>query len=458
MTRAEILVVLKSALPFFEVKGPEAVSSLDPGLDADNLNAGVIAYLKTAEEVSQLLAFCHAHNIAVVPQGGRTGLAGGAVSHQGQLILSTQRMNKIIAIDAASRLAVVEAGVTLATLQAAAAEQGLSPGIDLGARDSATIGGMISTNAGGIEAFRHGVMRQRVLGLEAVLADGTVMSDLAQVTKCNEGYDTKQLFIGAEGTLGVVTRAIIKLVPLPKAKATALVAISNLETAVALFNTLSQGEALLAFELMNPRYFKLAASAAKETQLVPLAEAGYVFVIEMQGESPVVAHQILEEALSVALEGGQVADAVIAKSAKEARRFWILREDSWVVDRNYPHGLWFDVTVPLNELGRYLQSVDDALQASHRDALAFVIGHLGDGNLHLTIASHQDLSAAKEAISAIVYQSLKPIGGSFSAEHGIGLEKREALLRYGDPGKRAMMLALKAALDPKGIMNPGKVL
>ena len=458
MNASKFLLALKSAFPVLEVKGTDAVSALDPGLDADNLNAGVIANPTSTEDVSRLIAFCNVHDVAIVPQGGRTGLAGGAVSHAGQLIIATQRMNKIISIDAASRLAVVESGVTLAALQAAAAEQGLSPGIDLGARDSATIGGMISTNAGGIEAFRHGVMRQRVLGLEAVLADGTVMSDMAQVTKCNEGYDVKQLFIGAEGTLGVVTRAVMQLVPLPKTKATALVAVPNLDTAVALFNTLSRRESLLAFELMNPRYFKLAATAAKETQLVPLAEAGFVFVIEMKGSSPETAHQILEEALSAALEAGQVADAVIAKSAQEARRFWILREDSWVVDRNYPHGLWFDVTVPLNELGHYLQSIDDALQAAHPHALAFVIGHLGDGNLHLTIASHQDLRANKEAIRSIIYESLKPMGGSFSAEHGIGLEKREALLRYGDPGKRAIMMGIKAALDPKGIMNPGKIL
>jgi FAD/FMN-containing dehydrogenase len=456
MTEAKFLTDVKSVLRSIEFKGPEAVNMLAPGLDANNLAAGVIAYPKSTQDVSQLLAFCNAHDIAIVPQGGRTGLAGGAVSEAGQLILSTQALNKIISIDAASRLAIVEAGVTLAALQAAAAEQGLSPGIDLGARDSATIGGMISTNAGGIEAFRHGVMRQRVLGLEAVLADGTVMSDLARVTKCNEGYDAKQLFIGAEGTLGVVTRAVIKLVPLPKAKATALVAVPALDTAVGLFNTLSSGEALLAFELMNPRYFKLAG--AKDARLLPLADAGYVFIIEMQGATPEAANQILEDSLSTALEDGQVADAVIAKSAAEARAFWTLREDSWVVDRTYPHGLWFDVTVPLNKLGHYLQAIDDALNAAHPHVQAFVIGHLGDGNLHLTIASHQDLAPAKEAISAIVYQSLKPMGGSFSAEHGIGLEKREALARYGDPGKRALMVALKAALDHKCIMNPGKII
>jgi FAD/FMN-containing dehydrogenase len=449
--------LLRQDLPDLEIKTGNAVAALDPGTHPDNLKAGVIALPASPAEVSALLRLCTQHAVAVVPQGGRTGLAAAAVSTPGQVILSTARLNRVVSIDPAARLAVVEAGVTLATLRAAAGECGLSPGIDLGARDSATIGGMISTNAGGIEAFRHGVMRQRVVGLEAVLADGTVMGDMATVSKCNEGYDVKQLFIGAEGTLGVVTRAVIRLAASPRARATALIAVPELATAVALFNALADGADLLAFELMNPRYFRLAAADRNEAQLLPLADAGYVFIIETAGFTASAAQSVLEERLAKALEQGQVADAIIAQSAAEARRFWLLREDSWVVDRAFPHALWFDVTVPLASLDPYLRRVDDDLASLAPRCQAFAIGHLGDGNLHLTLASPEDLTALKNQLSAIVYDPLKPLGGSFSAEHGIGLEKRATLQRYGDPGKRRAMLAVKAALDPASLMNPGKL-
>ncbi|MDE2385215.1 MAG: FAD-binding oxidoreductase [Alphaproteobacteria bacterium] len=458
MTAPDLAAPLAARFPQLALRAGASVTGADPGFHADNLRGGVMALPSSVDELSALMAFCNAQGICVVPQGGRTGLAGGAVSAPGALIISTQKMNRIVSLDAVARLAVVEAGVTLGALQAAAGSHGLSPGIDLGARDTATIGGMISTNAGGIEAFRHGVMRARVSGLEAVLADGTVMSDMAQVSKCNEGLDVKQLFMGAEGTLGIVTRAVIRLVPSPRAKATALVAAADTAHALAAFHALNGTGQLLAFELMNPRYFKLAAEAAKEGALLPLAGAGFVFVVEMQGADEAQALSALEEGLGSLLESGQVADAVIAKSSAEARRFWILREDSWVVDRAFPHCLWFDVTVPLSQLDPYLRKLDDGMAAVKPDCAAFVIGHLGDGNLHITVAGHEDLSAAKAQVEGLVYEGLKAMGGSFSAEHGIGLEKRAALLKYGGAGKRAAMQAVKQALDSQGIMNPGKVL
>ena len=449
MQPGEIYKLFKEALPQIDLRGPEKLASLEPGFDPDNLKAGVMALPASMVELRSILKFCALYGLGVVPQGGRTGLAGGAVSQAGQVIIAMHRMNRIHHIDPAARVAIVEVGVTLAELQAATAEEGLSPGIDLGARDTATIGGMISTNAGGIEAFRHGVMRARVLGLEAVLADGTVVSDMTQVGKCNEGLDVKQLFIGAEGTLGVVTRAVIKLAPLPVTRTTALVAMADASRAVELFNGLSRDGKLLAFELMNRRYFRLAAEARDETQLAALAEQGMVFIIEMESEGLA--------ALEQAIENGQVADALIAKSAEEARRFWVLREDSWVVDRAFPHCLWFDVTVPLSALDFYLVSLDEGLAQLPTPCLAYVIGHLGDGNLHLTIAARAPLDELKPAIEELVYDGLKAMGGSFSAEHGIGLEKRDALARLGDAGKLATMKAVKQALDPRGMMNPGKV-
>lgn len=449
MTPGDIYKLLKEALPHIDLRGPDKLAALDPGLDPNNLKAGVMALPASIVELRSIMKFCALYGFAVVPQGGRTGLAGGAASQAGQVIIALHKMNRIHDIDTAARIAVVDAGVTLGELQVAAAEEGLSPGIDLGARDTATIGGMISTNAGGIEAFRHGVMRARVLGLEAVLADGTVVSDMAQVSKCNEGLDVKQLFIGAEGTLGVVTRAVIRLAPLPASRTTALVAIPDAARAVELFNTMVRGGKLLAFELMNRRYLKLAAEARNETQLAALGDLGLVFIIETEGDGL--------EALEEAARQGHVADALIAQSAEEARRFWVLREDSWVVDRAFAHCLWFDVTVPLSALDFYMVSLDEGLARLPVACLAFVIGHLGDGNLHLTIASRAPLDEVKPAIEELVYDSLKSMGGSFSAEHGIGLEKKKALARLGDPGKLAAMKAVKQALDPLEMMNPGKL-
>lgn len=455
MDGAGIIRHLTDLLGEGAVRHGEAVSVLDPGLDPRNLDAGIVVLPGSTTDVQKVLSFCQANRIAVVPQGGRTGLAGGAVSAPEQVVLSLQRLSRITGIDPVSALAEVEAGVTLAALDRALEPHGLCAGIDLGARDSATIGGMISTNAGGIEAFRHGVMRQRVSGLEAVLADGTVVSDLSRVGKCNEGYDIKQLFIGAEGTLGVVTRAVLSLVSRPRARATALVAAPTMAGALQAFR--AAAPSLLAFELMNGPYFAIA-TADQGTQPFTDCSTGYFFVVEMEGGNDDAAHQAVETFLAMALEQDWISDAVICKSGEEQRKTWILREDSWVVDRHFPGGLWFDVTVPLAALDDYVMGLEEKLAAAAPQLRLFVIGHLGDGNLHLTIAGPEPADDHRPVVSGIVHEGLKAMGGSFSAEHGIGLEKQSALVRYGDPGKRRAMLAVKAALDPSCIMNPGKVL
>ena len=432
-----------------KVRSGEAVASLDPGFDSRNLRAGLVATPTSVAEISQLLKFANERGIGIVPHGGRTGLAGGAVSEDGQIVLSLQRLNSILHIDAQGSTAIVEAGVVLHDLDEALQPLGLALGIDLGARGSATIGGMIATNAGGIEAFRNGVMRARVLGLEAVLADGTVVSDLSLVTKCNEGYDVKQLFIGSEGTLGIVTRAALKLVRRPGSRSTALVTTETAAAATTLFRVLEK-QKLLAFELMGGRYVRLAVSSHKLEGLASLvASAGFAFIVETEGS---------EEELVAALELGEAVDAVIAKSDAERQEFWKLREDSWVVDRNYPAGLWFDISVPLADLDDYLNELERRLEALNVQAELFVIGHLGDGNLHLTIAGPQSLVEAASGVTAAVYSGLRARGGSISAEHGIGLEKTESLARLGDPGKLAVMRLVKQSLDPNCIMNPGKVL
>jgi FAD/FMN-containing dehydrogenase len=432
------------------IRTKEAMALLDPGADPANLGASALVAPASTEQIVEILRYCHQHSLSIVPQGGRTGLAQGAVSGPGQIIVSTARMNRILNLDAEEAVATVEAGVTLEALANAAAKHGFEPGIDLAARGTATIGGMISTNAGGVEAFRHGVMRRRVLGLEAVLADGTILSDLSRVEKCNEGYDVKQLFIGSEGTLGIVTKAILKLEAAPKSRATALAAFDSAAKALRLFQHLKP-LGLLAMEAMWRRYAEAAAGEMGQRYLLAFAASPLYVIVELaEGD-------LLEAELAEAYEQGLVAGAILAKSDEERRHIWRLREDSWAIDRLCPGGLWYDVSVPLKELDAYVAALEKCVAAITPQAHAYIIGHLGDGNLHITVAGPQPLASLRPQITEAVYAGLKDMGGSISAEHGIGLEKRESLVRYTDPGKLALMRMLKRTLDPKNILNPGKI-
>lgn len=434
----------------------DALSGRDPGIDKANFRAGLAVRPKTTREIADILTWCRDNGYSIVPQGGRTGLAGGAATHDRQLILMMDRMDRIIEIDPAGSLAIVEAGVTLETLDAAVAAHGLSAGIDLAARGSCTIGGMVSTNAGGLEAFRNGVMRNRVLGLEAVMADGSLMSDLKRVTKANEGYDIKQLLIGAEGTLGVVTKIVLKLEPAAPAKSTALVSIDSAANGVALFHRLRRqvGGRLRATEIMWRRYFDTTARQLGLDRIVDSLDAPVYLIVEIDGDNP----DDLLALLSEAAEDGEILDALVAKNDTERKDIWQIREDSWVVERVFPHGHWFDVSVPQAELDAYVSNCTRKLAGIDPDLKFFCFGHLGDGNLHITISKGKPTKQLYDRLAEVLFTNLTKIGGSFSAEHGIGTEKKHALETYGDPGKLAVMRSIKALLDPHNIMNPGKVI
>lgn len=441
------------------VRDGTRLAALAPGFHADNLKAGLAVAPATTREVAAILALCHERRIPVVPQAGRTGLAGAAASAPGDLIVQLDRMASILDIDPLAGIAVLEAGVTLQALQEAAAEHGLAPGIDLAARGSATIGGMISTNAGGNEAFRSGVMRQRVLGLEAVLAGGAVMSDLKRVAKANEGYDLKQLFIGAEGTLGIVTRAVLRLEPAAARRETALVSFGDAARAVALFASLRRSAAvrLRAAEIMWRDYALAAAADLRLDALARfVADAAVCAIFEVDGEEG--ACDAFASALADAARDGLVADALLAASGRERADIWKLREDSWTIERVMPHGLWYDVSVPLGTLDAYVGRLRAGVESLGADLRVYAFGHLGDGNLHLTISNGTDIATLYGQVGEIVYAGLAEAGGSFSAEHGIGLEKRAALARNASPERLDLMRRIKTAFDPHGIMNPGKVL
>ncbi|MEZ5775407.1 MAG: FAD-binding oxidoreductase [Hyphomicrobiaceae bacterium] len=460
----DVLAELQAAVGPAGLKSGEAVKGLDPGINRRNLDCGVLVLPGSTAEVQAVVAIAGRRGIGLVPQGGRTGLAGAAVTRPGEIAVGFARMARIEALDAASGTALVEAGVTLGALARAAGEAGLSPGIDLGARDSCTIGGMIGTNAGGMEAFRFGTMRQRVLGLEAVLADGTVVSELTGVRKANTGYDLKSLMIGAEGTLGIVTRAVIGLVPCEPAAATGLVALEGAEAAVALLKRALARIATppLRAEIMWAGHFTITAGDLGLQQLATFAaaagsKAGVYVILEIGGANADQAMAGLEDLLGAAIEDGLVVDALIAKNEGERRAMWQVRED-WAVDRYFPGGLWFDVSVPLGALGRYAEGVAARLKAHDPALQLYMIGHLGDGNLHVTVNARERLDGRSDEISPLIYEGLEAEGGAFSAEHGIGLEKQASLLKRCDPGKLKAMQLVKRALDPGNIMNPGKVL
>jgi FAD/FMN-containing dehydrogenase len=438
----------------------EALVGVDPGYHPDNLAAGLQASPRTVDEASAVLALCHEAGVAVVPHGGRTGLVGGGASQPGQIVLSTRRLDRIVEIDTAARLAVVEAGATLQQLQEAAAEHGLTPGIDLAARGSATIGGLIATNAGGIEAFRRGTMRHRVLGLDFLGADGTVVSDLVRVLKNNTGYDLKDLIAGSEGTLGIVTQAVIRLERLVQPVATALVACASAEAALTVAERLRDRfpGRLRALEILWHAY---AETVAQEHGVAlagfGLDPAPVYLLTEAEQDPDIDIAAAMEAEIGALWEEGPVTGAALAQNERQREMFWRIRDDSDAVSRPCPDAKTFDVSVPLSGLPAYVERIRSDLAATFSPAMrVYVFGHLADGNLHVMVGDRPEGSEAR--IEAILYDGLADSGGSFSAEHGIGLEKQDAFRRYGDPARRAAMAAIKAALDPKGILNPGKIL
>jgi FAD/FMN-containing dehydrogenase len=432
--------------------------ALDPGVDPHNLGGDLWLRPKDSDEVVAILRYCYTNHISVVPQGGRTGLSGGAASRPGDVILSLERLNTLT-LDPISRTAVVGAGVKLAVLAGAAAAVGLSPGIDLGARDSATIGGMVSTNAGGIAAFRHGTLRERVLGLEAVLADGRVLSELGQVVKRNEGIAVERLLIGAEGTLGIITSVALSLVPLDGPVATALVGVPDLGAATRLA-TLALGQSPsipTALEVMSSNHAQAVCQSLGYEDLKSLAACPYLVLVELSAATDEAAQATLLALLETAAEADIALDAAFAQNETQRAHFWRVRED-WAVDRERPGGLWYDISVPLSRLSTYVDDVIERLQEHDAQLDLYLIGHLADGNLHVTVNATRPITERYDEIAAVVTQGLTALGGSFSAEHGIGVEKKATLERWIHPTKRQLMRSFKHLMDPHGILNPGKVI
>lgn len=451
---------LRSHLPDSQVLDRHALAARDPGWDADNLSAFALVRPGSVAEVARLVSWCRAHRCAFVPQGGRTGLVGGTVTTPDQLICDLGGLDRIEEIDPDSGIAVVQAGVTLGALQEAAAAVGLHPGLDLAARGSATIGGLIATNAGGITAFRTGVMRHRVLGLEAVLPDGRLVDDMTRVLKTSAGYDVKQLLIGAEGTLGIVTRAVIRLDPLPSGRATALLGISNAAQALDIVRRLRGGSApLLAAEIMWSGFAAVTSAAlGLDPAQLPL-RSPCLLLIELGGASFEAARTALEDALAALAEAEPDLDGIVCNSMAQSAQLWRLREDTDALYRLHPQAPSYDISLPARAFDGYVEGLRPTLKAIDPAIEPYLFGHLADGNLHIVLNLSGPLPPdVRTALETAIYGELRGLGGSFSAEHGIGSKRIAALERHADPVKLALMAQLKTLFDPDNLCNPGKII
>ncbi len=442
-----------------QVLGPEAAAGRACSYwDPAPLAAAALVRPRSTPELSAVLALCHARGQSVVTHGGLTGCVEGATSTAADVVVSLEAMREIEDIDPVGRTATVQAGVSLQQLQEAVAARDLYFPLDLGARGSCTIGGNVATNAGGINVLRYGMMRQQVLGLEAVLADGTVLSSMNRMLKNNAGYDLKQLFIGSEGTLGIVSRVILKLEERPVSRNSAMVAMADFGRVSGLLKQLQRdlGGQLSSYEVMWGDYFRAVTEPGLHRAPLGREHAFYV-MLEAEGAHPETDEARFMAALEVAVEQGLVEDVVIPQSEAERRALWEVREDFSAVYERKPVFL-YDVSLPIRDMDAYIRQVQEQVRQRWPQGSCHVLGHIGDGNLHLFVHPDREGEDLHRQSDEIVYGPLQAIGGSISAEHGIGTEKRDRLDLSRSAQEIDLMRLLKRSLDPNNILNPGKVI
>lgn len=457
---ANIVSDLISALGPGAVLTGEAVRARASGfLDSSPLRAKAIIRPATTSQVAEALRLCNAAGQTVVPHGGLTNLVYNTRTTESDIALSLERMTAIEAIVPIGRTMTVQAGATLQSVQEAATAIDLFFPLDLAARGSCTIGGNIACNAGGTRVIRYGMMRDLVLGLEAVLADGTIVSSLSKMLKNNAGYDLKQLFIGSEGTLGVVTRAVLRLWPQPRSVATALVGQNYFEQVTGLLSTMQRklGGLLSSYEVMWPAYYHLTTTPPASSTSPLKGEFAFYTLIEIMGADPDRDAAQFDRVLDYAFDQGLYTDAVIARSSEQRRALWRIREDSEQIEAQHHPTFSFDVSLPIGEMEGYAIDVQRELEATFGAIKFWVYGHVGDGNLHLSVWGIQIAEEEAGRVAAIIYQPLTNLSGSISAEHGIGLEKKAFLGLSRTAEEIDLMRRLKRALDPKEILNPGKI-
>jgi FAD/FMN-containing dehydrogenase len=408
-------------------------------------------------DVSRMLQLCHAAGQPLVTQGGMTGLSGGATPQTGEWALSLERMHGIVELDPDAMTITVEAGTPLEKIQQAAAEADLMLPLDLGARGSCSIGGNVSTNAGGNAVIQYGMARALVLGLEAVLADGTIIASQNKLLKNNAGFDLKQLFIGSEGVLGVVTEVVLRLFPRTSSKQSAMCALSRFEDVVAFFKSMKRQFGIItAFEVMWENYYRHAIEHVQHTRDVFDGSHQFYILLETEGNHPERDLEHFQTILNDEMEQGRVQDIVMAKTLEERNAFWGIRDAVGDFMGSLAHITNFDIGIPLGVMEACLGEVTASLEERFENLQYVTFGHLGDGNVHFiaTTGKYED----KHAIYDMVYEIISKYNGTITAEHGVGVLKKEWLHLSRTPEEIALMKTLKAAMDPKYILNPGRVI
>lgn len=442
------------------LEGPDVAMRGVDWLTGAPCQAAALLRPGTPEQLAEVMRLCGEARQPVVTHGGLTGLVHGTEAGPEEVVVSLERLTAIEAVDPGSGTITAQAGVPLERIQDAAADIGLAFPLDLGARGSCTVGGNIATNAGGNRVLRYGMMRQQVLGLEAVLADGQVISSMSPMLKNNAGYDLKQLFIGSEGTLGIVTRAVLRLQPAPPDSRTALVACPSFAALTGLLGHLGKalGGGLVSFEAMWQNHFRLIAVESGRHTPPLAAEAPYYALVESLDLDAELHEARFTRALETAFEAGWIEDAVISQSASQREALWAIREDIEGLVQALSPLQAFDVSLPVPCMESYIDGVEADLRARWPACRLAVFGHLGDGNLHLSVGVGDASTETRREVERCVYAPLANLGGSISAEHGIGLEKRAWLGVSRSDQEIALMATLKQALDPHGLLNRGKVL
>jgi FAD/FMN-containing dehydrogenase len=451
--------------------GPDADSYLTDWRGRYSGKAMAVVRPADTAQVAAVVKWCAENQVPIVPQGGNTSLCGAATpdSSGNAIVLSLARLNRIRAIDTDNDTLVAEAGCILQAVQQAARDADRLFPLSLAAEGSCTVGGNLATNAGGTQVLRYGNARDLTLGLEVVTANGEIWNGLRGLRKDNTGYDLRDLFIGSEGTLGIITAATLKLYPLPVAQCTALVALASVEDAVSLLSVARKGfaSALTGFELIAGHCLQLVTQCFEQQRMPFEGESArqpwYALLELSDSESAVHARERFETVIGQAIESGLVLDAVIAENMTQSKALWHLRESIPLAEKMMGKSIKHDVSVPVSHMAEFVRTTDEALQAQFPGIEHVTFGHLGDGNLHYNVARGQaytedELLANQDAVYQLVHDSVYRFGGSISAEHGVGQLKRDVLPQYKDPVEMALMHRLKQALDPAGIFNPGKVL
>ncbi|MGC6423107.1 MAG: FAD-binding oxidoreductase [Flavobacteriaceae bacterium] len=424
------------------------------------LEALAVVLPETTEDVVAILKYCWKNQQEIVVHGGLTNLVGSTEVAPHQLVMAMERMNAIEEVDPESRTITAQSGAIVEALIDAAAEHDLLLPLNFGAKGSAQIGGAIATNAGGLRVFRYGMTRQMVLGLEAVLPDGRIVHAMKKILKDNSGYDLKQLFIGAEGTLGVVTKVILRLVEAPKARVSAFIGLEKYSDVIALLKYLEKNlsGSLTGFELMWQNTYQTMIATLNQQQPPLPADYPYYVFVESLGMDTQKEYDRLEDLIGHALENQRIADATLVNSDRDLNHLWQIREDVSILASQGAFDQHFDISLPIPKIGSLIDGIQSQLEAHPAVSHAFAFGHVADGNIHFIVGKNDDSEATRQAIDRIVYAPLKANKGSVSAEHGIGLHKKDYLQTSRSEVEIEVMNSLKQLFDPNGILNPGRII